>query len=141
MQVMSAYTRKSRESEGNRRFTVSRAHLIVSPRFCIPSRNLFSPKCIRCCRSDAQGTLLKFKSASRSNAASVATEVAILERIRVKSGSGTCSRHFVDYVDYVKDYNGRYLLNLLAMTAIACVCMSSQRHCTLAFACSSLLSV
>ena len=54
-----------------------------------------------------QGTPLKIKITTRSNAALAAAEFSNLEQIRTRNGSGAFSRHFVGFLENVDDYNGR----------------------------------
>lgn len=54
-----------------------------------------------------QGVPLKLKVTTRSNSALAAAEIANVELVRAKNGAGASSRHFVGFVEYVENYNGR----------------------------------
>ncbi|CAN0551778.1 unnamed protein product, partial [Ectocarpus sp. 12 AP-2014] len=54
-----------------------------------------------------EGTPLKIKVTTRSNAALVAAEVSNLEQIRARNGAGAFSKHFVGFEENIDNYNGR----------------------------------
>lgn len=54
-----------------------------------------------------QGVPLKLKVTTRSSSASAAAEVANVKLVRAKNGAGASSRHFVGFIEYVENFNGR----------------------------------
>lgn len=54
-----------------------------------------------------EATPLKIKVTSRPNAALAKAENANVERVRLKNGAQAYSRHFVGFMEYVENFNGR----------------------------------
>lgn len=54
-----------------------------------------------------QGVPLKLKVTTLSSSASAAAEVANVELVRAKNGARVSSRHFVEFIEYIENYNGR----------------------------------